>query len=101
MNVIQALPQSENIVDPNGRLFTRKVQYNWVSKYCGTCLQFGHSCKQLKPVAGEVNESSKPAHMGNKGKVVKQIWHKKSTKDAQGEDISMFPSTLDTTQEEQ
>ncbi|KAH0636495.1 hypothetical protein KY290_036919 [Solanum tuberosum] len=99
MNITQALPQSVNVVDPNGRVFTQKVQHDWVPEYCGTCLQLGHSYKQLKPALAK--EPPKPAHMGNKGKVMKQIWHKKSAKDAHGEAISMLAGTRATTQEEQ
>ncbi|WMV46786.1 hypothetical protein MTR67_040171 [Solanum verrucosum] len=39
--------------------------------------------------------------MGNKGKVVKKIWHKKSPNDARRKAISMLAGTLVTTQEEQ
>ncbi|KAH0636471.1 hypothetical protein KY289_036386 [Solanum tuberosum] len=39
--------------------------------------------------------------MGNKGKVVKKIWHKKSPNDAHKKAISMLAGTLVTTQEEQ
>ncbi|KAK6780278.1 hypothetical protein RDI58_022462 [Solanum bulbocastanum] len=88
-------------MDPNGRVFTQKVQYDWVPEYCGTCLQLGHLCKQLKPATGEAKEPRKPAHMGNKGKVVKKIWHKKSPDDDHREAISMLAGTLVTTQEEQ
>ncbi|KAH0633491.1 hypothetical protein KY284_036277 [Solanum tuberosum] len=72
MNITLALPQSVNVVDPHGRVFTQKVQYYLVPKYCGTCLQLGHSCKQLKPAAGEANEPPKPSHMAIRGRHTSQ-----------------------------
>ncbi|KAG5586666.1 hypothetical protein H5410_047100, partial [Solanum commersonii] len=68
-------------MDPNRR-GTQKVHYDWVSKYCA-------------------KEPPKPAHMGNKGKVVKKIWHKKSPNNAHRKAISMLAGTLVTTQEKQ
>lgn len=49
MNVTQPLPTTVKVVDPISRRFEQKIQYDWVPKYCHTCLQVGHTCQPKPP----------------------------------------------------
>ncbi|XP_070055446.1 uncharacterized protein [Nicotiana tomentosiformis] len=47
MDVTKELPTSVKVQDPNGKMFSQPVEYNWKPLYCHTFLQVGHSCQQV------------------------------------------------------
>ncbi|XP_059301879.1 uncharacterized protein LOC132053792 [Lycium ferocissimum] len=45
MDVTKELPIEFEVVDPEGKLFTQYVSYDWRPLFCKSCLSFGHECK--------------------------------------------------------
>lgn len=46
MDTTQELPTVVEIIEPSGRVFTQKVEYDWKPAYCKKCVEYGHVCKE-------------------------------------------------------
>ncbi|XP_075092189.1 uncharacterized protein LOC142172463 [Nicotiana tabacum] len=53
MDVIKDMLRVIKVMDPTGKVFEQQVAYDWIPKYCHTCLQVGHVCRpaQIIPEA--------------------------------------------------
>lgn len=52
MDITKNLPTKLKVEDPNGRLFTQEISYDWVPTCCPKCLTVGHKCQNMEGVAG-------------------------------------------------
>lgn len=59
MDITHTLPQEIQFEDPNGRVLTQSVVYDWVPPYCKQCLLVGHDCSKIKKPKGQVNKQAK------------------------------------------
>nr|XP_016472176.1 PREDICTED: uncharacterized protein LOC107794214 [Nicotiana tabacum] len=90
MDVTKELPQKLAVKDPQGKLFTQEVHYDWVPDFCGSCLQLnpvilryirpclqvGHDCAKNKAqVRKEVKEKTQNIRGRNHNK--QWIWQTK------------------------
>lgn len=45
MDITRNMPKDINVEDPNGRVFTHVIEYEWTPTYCPTCLIIGQRCQ--------------------------------------------------------
>ncbi|XP_019238403.1 PREDICTED: uncharacterized protein LOC109218493 [Nicotiana attenuata] len=48
MDISKELPTSVVVLDPTGKNFEQKVEYDWVPTYCQKCCMVGHDCSNMK-----------------------------------------------------
>lgn len=39
MDVTKGMPTVLKVMDPKGKVFEQSIDYNWIPKYCHTCLR--------------------------------------------------------------
>ncbi|XP_060211716.1 uncharacterized protein LOC132639275 [Lycium barbarum] len=48
-DITRPLPNTVQVLDPNGKIFDQAVLYDWKPMYCGVCFQLGHDCSKDRP----------------------------------------------------
>lgn len=72
IDVTRELQKKIKVLDPTGRTFEQKVEYDWEPQYCPVCLVIGHKCGSDNP---------KPPLTKMKGPIAKQVWQSKGVKE--------------------
>uniref|UniRef100_M0ZPB1 Endonuclease/exonuclease/phosphatase n=1 Tax=Solanum tuberosum TaxID=4113 RepID=M0ZPB1_SOLTU len=71
IDLTRNLKRNTTVLDPNGRTFEQKVEYDWEPVYCAKCLVVGHKCSPV--IASKTNQiATKP-----RAPKLKQVWHNK------------------------
>ncbi|XP_060201116.1 uncharacterized protein LOC132629783 [Lycium barbarum] len=80
INITKPLPDEIKVLDPNGKLFTQPVTYDWRPLYCEVCQSIGHKCSPVTAPAAQARPRRRATRRGPK---LIQAWVSKEPNQAQ------------------
>ncbi|XP_019242114.1 PREDICTED: uncharacterized protein LOC109222186 [Nicotiana attenuata] len=90
MDVTRTLPEMIKVHDPKGKVLEQRVQYDWRPKYCQTCCQLGHNCKEPKVMRNNIMGTKAEVKQRQEWRKVKVLDPKVDKIDAQGRFIEQI-----------
>lgn len=77
MDVTKTLPHKIIVKDPHGKIFMQEIQYDWVPKFCESCLQAGHYCAKNKQHQTRKELKQRNQNPREKNQTKQWIWQTK------------------------